>query len=315
VKARALLDILRRAGARPVSGAALARTMGVTRAAVHKRMATLRRGGCLISGAPHRGYRLVSDADVLDPSAFRSGWGLPFFREPVLASTQEAAKARALRAAPEGTLVAADRQTAGRGRLGRRWESPAGGLWFSLLLRPSFPPSRMPGLVLVAALDLALELRARWRLAARVKWPNDVWVGRRKVAGLLADMSSEMDRVQWAVLGVGVNVNNPAPPGTRTPAVSVKECLKKAVSRRDLLAGWMDRFQKSYHAYQRHGFAPFRKSFERASLLQGRHVAVEAAAGRLSGRVLGVDDLGHLRLKTACGVVAVGEGEVVHIAK
>ncbi len=211
--------------------------------------------------------------------------------------------------AEAGTLVIADRQTAGRGRLGRRWASPAGGLWFSLVLRPRIPPDRAPALALVAALDWA-EVLALRGVPARVKWPNDVWAEGRKIAGILTEMSAEADRVHWLVLGVGVNVNNRPPRGAATPAGAVRDWAGP-VRRDEILAEWLARFERSCRRFAREGFRPFRHLYARRSVLAaGTRVSFADAEGPGAGRVLGVDDAGRLRLAARGGAVVFSGGEV-----
>jgi BirA family biotin operon repressor/biotin-[acetyl-CoA-carboxylase] ligase len=205
----------------------------------------------------------------------------------------------------KGRLVLADRQTAGRGRWGRVWVSPRGGLWYSLVLRPSIAPDRCPALTLVAALDWVRVLRRRG-LDARVKWPNDVWVGENKVAGILTEMSAETDRVHWVVMGVGVNVNNRPPASTDAASVSQ---WTGPVSRQELLSDWLTRFVRSYGRFVRNGFGPFQRDFNRWSVLNGRKVRLEGTIS-MEGQVLGVDDFGRLRLMTARGEKTCVGGEV-----
>ena len=144
----------------------------------------------------------------------------------------------------EGSLFVAERQTAGRGRWGRKWESPAGGLWYSLLLRPAIGPGRIQELVLAAAGDWVDVLKGLG-VDAFVKEPNDVWVGKTKLAGVLAEMSSEPDRVQWVVLGVGMNVNNDPPREVVAPSTSLRALTGRAWARQELLSAWMARFAKT----------------------------------------------------------------------
>jgi BirA family biotin operon repressor/biotin-[acetyl-CoA-carboxylase] ligase len=301
-----LLRRLREA-AGPLSGAALAKSLKLSRAAVHKRILKLRSAGHRITGVNRLGYRLESLADVFDPSLFAPGWGRPFVHFKETSSTQDEAKERAARGgAPAGALFAADRQTAGRGRLGRRWESPVGGLWYSLVLRPALAPAAVTALALVAAVDWALTLKAVCKVDARVKWPNDVWVGEKKVAGILTEMSSEADRVHWLVLGVGLNVNN-APPAA---AASLKGLTGRTWRRQELLLAWLNRFGKSYLVYQTGGFAPFRAAYGKISLLNGRKVSFEGQNGVSSGRAAGVDRLGRLLVKTSGGMESLTAGDV-----
>jgi BirA family biotin operon repressor/biotin-[acetyl-CoA-carboxylase] ligase len=228
-----------------------------------------------------------------------------------LPSTQDEAKRLALGGAAAGTLVAAERQTAGRGRWGRRWQSPPGGLWYSLVLRPRLRPSQVPSLAMVASLDWARVVSRTPGVAARVKWPNDVWVGSRKLAGVLVEMSSEIGRVHWVVLGVGVNINNRLPSGMAVPAVTLARLAGGPVDRGALLAAWLDLFAESLSRFEREGFETFRGEYDRFSLLRGRRLAWRAEGKIGQGLVAGVDADGRLRVEGPDGPRAFSEGEVV----
>jgi len=227
---------------------------------------------------------------------------------PTCSSTQDLAKEGALGGDNEGLLVWADRQTQGRGRLGRRWSSPLGGLWFSLLLRPKIRPEQVPALVLVAALDWVHVLRSRG-VPAQVKWPNDVWAEGKKIGGVLTEMSAQPDRVHWVVMGVGLNVNNRLPLQPLVPAGAVNEWAP-SVRSEDLLWDWAARFGASKSRYERDGFSGFRRGFEGVSVLKSQRVTFETPEGVGEGRVLGVDHLGRLRLRVGRKTVVFAGGEV-----
>lgn len=289
-----LLQLLKKSEGHFVSGARLAEALGVTRAGVHKNVQRLRALGHAVQAVPRKGYRLQDSPQALDPSELKDPWGKLLVHKPVMASTQEEAKRRAVAGAPEGTLIVADRQTAGRGRWGRAWESPVGGLWFSLLLKPRLSPAQAPALTLVAALEMARTLQRRTGLTPALKWPNDIWWDGRKLAGFLTEMSAEADRVHWLVLGVGVNVNNPAPKGLGLPAVSLRAALGRTVSRQLILSDWLGSFHEALRKYERDGFSPFKEAFEKLMLFRWNTVELETAAGPLVGEIRGVDDLGRL---------------------
>jgi BirA family biotin operon repressor/biotin-[acetyl-CoA-carboxylase] ligase len=171
-------------------------------------------------------------------------------------------------------------------------------------------PARVPALALVAALDWARFLKADFGVDAGVKWPNDVWFNGKKLAGVLAEMSSEVDRIHWLVLGVGVNANNAPPSKGLVPAVSLRGILGRNISRRELLAGWLRRFRKSYSVYQREGFLPFRSAYTDFAVLNGRRISLDAESRDVSGIVRGVDDEGRLMVQTADGPVVLAGGEI-----
>ena len=171
-------------------------------------------------------------------------------------------------------------------------------------------PARAPALALVCALDWARLLKEDFGVDAGVKWPNDVWVGEKKLAGVLAEMSSESDRIHWLVLGVGVNANNAPPSKSAISAVSLRGIFGRNVSRRELLSGWLRRFRKSYSVYQREGFLPFREAYTDLAVLNGRQISFDAEDRDVSGIVRGVDDEGRLMVQTADGPGVLAGGEI-----
>ncbi|HEY2749156.1 MAG TPA: biotin--[acetyl-CoA-carboxylase] ligase, partial [Polyangia bacterium] len=202
-----------------VSGEAIAAALGISRAAVQKRVEGLKRRGFLVTAAPRRGYRLDGEPDALTADVvgarLTTAWlGRAWRHLPRVGSTNDeaAAWARAATAAPHGAVVVADAQDAGRGRLGRKWHSPQGeSLYLSVVLRPPLPPHRVPPLTLAAGIAVAEALVA-YEVTPALKWPNDVQLDGKKVAGILTEMSADLDRVHHLVVGIGVNLNGRAFP-------------------------------------------------------------------------------------------------------
>lgn len=201
-----------------LSGEQLSETLGVSRAAVWKAITALRESGYAINSATNRGYRLTASPDVLTPEEIRCGLHTRAIGKNIVAlqevdSTNEEAKRQAQCGAPDGSVFLAERQTGGKGRLGRTWESPAGtGIWFSVLLRPSLVPSEISSITLLAGIAVCRGIRSVTGCAAKLKWPNDVVIGSRKVCGILTEMAAEIDRVEYVVLGIGINANTEAFP-------------------------------------------------------------------------------------------------------
>ena len=225
-------DKLLTALARPVgtrlSGEKLAGDLGISRTMVWKYMRAFREDGLPVEGSARSGYRIVGPVDIsLWQWAQAKGkrWVQPHYFFST-ASTQALAKAGANAGLPEGHLWMAEKQTSGRGRLDRRWDSGYGGLWISLLLRPPVPPVRVPSIAQVAAMALARAIQSQTKLEARLKWPNDVVYqtpqGRRKLAGFLTEMSAEADRTHWVIIGMGLNVNNDLPPELQEIGASLR---------------------------------------------------------------------------------------------
>ncbi|HJQ83232.1 MAG TPA: biotin--[acetyl-CoA-carboxylase] ligase [Candidatus Binatia bacterium] len=307
-----------RAAGGPISGEELARRLGCSRAAVWKRIATLRRRGYRIEGRRAGGYALAAVPDRLGPAELapylRGAWRRVHWHEEV-DSTQRVARELADAGAPEGTTVIAERQTAGRGRLGRVWHSPPGlNLYCSILLRPPLPPHAVPQVALVAGTAVAAAVAAQSTATPAIKWPNDVLVGGRKVAGILVEMDSEMERVRHVLVGIGVNLNAPAaafPRQLRAKATSLLVATGRRVDRAAFAGRLLAELEARYGRYLSGGFASVRTEWESWSCLGGRDVCVAGPEGEVSGRVLGLDDDGALRLAAPDGgVVRIVAGEV-----
>jgi len=306
-----------RAAVAPVSGQELARRLGCTRAAVHKQIAGLRGQGYTIASHHARGYVLEATPDRLGPAELaphlRGTWRrIVWYAE--VDSTQRVARELARDGAEEGTCVIAEAQTAGRGRLGRTWHSPAGlNLYTSIVLRPRAEPTVVPQLALVAGIAVAAAIRAETSLPAQLKWPNDVLIDGRKVAGILTEMEAEVERVRFVIAGIGVNVNAPArafPPELRASATSLAIASGHRVDRAAVTARLLAELEERVARFATGGFAALRAEWEALSCLTGRTVTVTAADGQTTGTVRGIDDDGALRLATPSGEARVVAGEV-----
>ncbi len=298
-----LRQILEESEGRFVSGQEIGRRMGTSRAAVWKRVQTLRRRGFGIEGARGAGYRLLGRPDVIEEADLRSRlsprspWNT-FHLLPVTDSTNSRAVALAESGAPDGTVVCADAQTGGRGRFGRVWESPPGrNLYISFLLRPMLEPAQAPQLTLVTAVALALAVEAHTGLSARLKWPNDLYVGGRKAAGILAEMSADADRLRHVVIGAGLNVNadeRDFPAALRTKATSLKIQAGRAFLRVEVLARFLECFSDAYRLVLSAGLRVVLPEWRRRSLLDGKRVVLRVRGEDVAGTAVGVDDAGLL---------------------
>jgi BirA family biotin operon repressor/biotin-[acetyl-CoA-carboxylase] ligase len=307
-----------RAAGGAVSGEELARRLGCSRAAVWKRIGALRARGYGIAARRAAGYVLLTVPDRLGPAELAphlSGrWRDVRWLEET-DSTQRVARELARAGAAEGTVVIAERQTAGRGRLGRAWHSPGGlNLYCSIVLRPPLPPTAVPQLALVAGAAVAAAVSETAARPAAIKWPNDVLLDGRKVAGILTEMESEVDRVHHVVCGIGVNLNTPArafPPALREKAGSLLTVTGRRVARAPFTARLLAAVETRYARWRDAGFAAVRPEWESYSCLTGADVTVAAGDGEQRGRVLGLADDGALRLRRADGgEVRVVAGEV-----
>ncbi len=176
-------------------------------------------------------------------------------------TTQWLAKEGGIAGLPEGHLWIAEIQSKGRGRLERVWDSAFGGLWFSLLLRPRLPAARVPPLTLLAGVCLRDAIEKICGVSAQLKWPNDLMVGKLKLAGLLTEMSGQIDRTDWVVVGIGLNVNNAVSATFKKQAVTLSQLTGKTWRRADLLAAFLKEFRPAYARFQKQGFGPFQKRY------------------------------------------------------
>lgn len=207
-----ILKLLKRANGRYVSGETISKNVKVSRAAIWKHVSALRKYGYKIESKEGSGYKLVKPTDQLLPWEIKSGLRTEFVGKEihhyvVVDSTQDFAIKLAENNAQEGTIVIAEKQRKGRARVGRRWAAPEGGIWLSVILKPKIPTAESTILPLVAALAVCNTIRKEYKLDAKLKWPNDVMINGKKVSGILAEMSCEADRVNYVVIGIGVNAN------------------------------------------------------------------------------------------------------------
>ncbi|MGI8966053.1 MAG: biotin--[acetyl-CoA-carboxylase] ligase, partial [Limisphaerales bacterium] len=230
-----ILTALRQGEDGSVSGAELSQKLGISRAAIWARIEEMRSLGYDISASPHLGYRLISVPDVLHADDLVSRLGktkiigrdIRVFEETT--STNDVMEKLARDGVQEGAVVFAESQSKGRGRLGRKWVSPPRqGLWFSILLRPDFLPQNATQLTVAAATALSRAIRLQTNLTPEIKWPNDILIRGKKVAGILTELRAELDRIKYVIIGIGLDVNLSAtefPADLRTLATSLKiEC-------------------------------------------------------------------------------------------
>ena len=308
-----------------VSGQQLCDRLGVSRTAVWKVINQLKEEGYRIESVPSRGYRLVeSPADMYSESEIVSrlhtkwaGKRLVFFEST--GSTNPAAKRLAEEGAPHGTTVVADRQTAGKGRRGRSWESPAGrAIYFTIVVRPAFIPDKASMVTLVMALSVAEAIQKVTGLSTGIKWPNDIVVNGKKVVGILTEMSMtpEMNEIQFLVAGVGVNVNQESgeefPEELRKTATSLKIESGRQLDRAELLAEILAQFEENYGTFERMvNLSGLRERYE--SRLAGRNAVVRVLdpAGEYTGISRGITETGELIVEKETGeTVLVYAGEV-----
>jgi BirA family biotin operon repressor/biotin-[acetyl-CoA-carboxylase] ligase len=306
-----ILKAMRTAGAGAVSGADLSQQLGVSRAAVWARIQDLRALGYEIEASPHRGYRLVSAPDVLHADDLRSRLGetrvvgreIRVFEETT--STNDVIEKLARDGVKEGVVVFAEAQTKGRGRLGRKWVSPARkGLWFSTLLRPDLRPQAATQLTVASATALRRAIEAQTGLKPEIKWPNDILISGRKTAGILTELSAELDQVKYLILGIGVDVNlNPGdlPAELRKQATSLRIELGRPLSRADLAVAILRELDRDYTRLTAGEFAAVADEWARHCTTLGRAVIIRVGAREIRGRAESLGEEGALLVRTEHG--------------
>lgn len=308
-----------------VSGQQLCDRFGVSRTAVWKVINQLKEEGYQIESVPRKGYRLLeSPADVFSSSEIASrlqtrwaGRTLYFFEST--GSTNPDAKRFAEEGAPHGTIVVADRQTAGRGRRGRTWSSPSGkSIYFTIVVRPEFAPDKASMITLVMALSVAQAIEEVTGLPAQIKWPNDIVVHKKKVCGILTEMSMtpEMDEIQFVVAGVGVNTNHNGPEEfpeeIRETAASLKMESGEHIDRAGLLERILARFEENYDCFERiQDLSALREAYQAHLINMDTQVLVLDPAGEYAGISRGISETGELIVERENGDrVLVYAGEV-----
>ncbi len=295
-----------------ISGEEISQSLGVSRTAVWKQINKLRQNGYEIESHTKIGYRLVNAPDRLYEQELRGLLntvliGRTIVYREIVASTNELAKELAQEGAEEGTVVIAEEQTGGKGRMGRSWYSPAGqGLWFSIILRPKISAVEVSKVTLATAVAVAKAIREVTGLRVGIKWPNDILLDNRKVTGILTEMSAEIERVNYLIVGIGVNVNmgpESIPPDLIGSATSLAEQKGVPVSRIKLLAAVLNNFEFIYGEFVRGNFAAILARWKELSVTLNRQVRITSLHEVDEGIAFDVDDEGALLLKRKDGSV------------
>jgi BirA family biotin operon repressor/biotin-[acetyl-CoA-carboxylase] ligase len=294
-----------------VSGAELAEQLGISRAAVWARIEELRSLDYEIEAGPHFGYRLVSAPDALHADDLLARLGktkvigrdIRVFEQTT--STNDVIEKLARDGVKEGAVVFAESQTKGRGRLGRKWVSPERkGLWFSILLRPDLRPQETTQLTVASATALRRAIQSETGLKQEIKWPNDILIGGKKVAGILTELSAELDRVKHVILGIGVDVNlgaNEFPAELRRTATSLKIESGRTIDRAELAAAILRELDFDYARICAGKFTAVADEWEAQCATIGRDVTIQIGGRKIRGRAESLDDDGALLVRTEHG--------------
>lgn len=293
-----------------ISGEEISHALSVSRAAVWKHVQGLKGEGYAIESVRNKGYRLTAWPDCWEAAAAAGCFeGTLFGRwmeiHDTIDSTSLRARVLAGEGAPEGTLVAAEMQTGGRGRMGRTWSSPKGqGLWFSLVLRPKRLPEEAYQVVVPAALAVAAGILQTTGLKAGIKWPNDILLKGRKVCGLLAEFQGQRDWTDFIILGIGVNVHQKEadfPEDLHDTAVSLAASTRQAFRRMDLAAAILEAFEERFQVLQQQGLTGLLEEYRAHSVTVGHPVQVLDGQRRFDAYALDIAEDGGLVVRLEDG--------------
>ncbi len=312
-----VLALLRRHGTAWCSGEELSQHLGISRAAVWKHMQHLEAEGYTIEAVPHSGYRLVGIPDRLLPDEIdyqlnTKKIGRKIYAFKATTSTNDRAIELARAGAPEGTLVVTEYQSHGRGRRERVWLAAEGRhLLFTIIFRPPWSVAWAPRLTQVLAISMAEAIESLSGLSVSVKWPNDLMINQKKVAGILTEMQGQADMVDYVAVGAGINVNGPAPKNTRYAATSLAKELNRALDRVQLLRMILEKTEHHYLNVKNNGMTHIMAAWQQRAPMTGTIAKIEQGYREVEGMVMGIDEQGCLLLRTEDGLIeTISSGEM-----
>ena len=301
-----------------VSGDSISSRLGVTRQALWKHIQELRECGYDIVAVPHLGYLLQEAPDRLFEFEVQRNLGTKFIGKKIyyfdsLLSTMNEAMRLGIKDAPEGSLVLAETQTKGRGRLGRVWFSPKHkGIYMSLILRPKILPQEASILTLLTAVSVCEAIKKVSAIDARIKWPNDIIIQNKKLGGILTESNIETDRINFMIIGIGLNVNNDKKT-LIAQATSLKEQKKESVNRIELLRGLLRQLEADYLLFQHKGPVSILDRWREYNITLGRRVKVYTQNKHYEGQAIDVDSDGALIIRDDSGLnQKITAGDVMH---
>lgn len=307
-----LLDAFTHAGEAFLSGQHLAELIGCSRTAVWKHIEELRKEGFELEAVRNKGYRILKTPEKITADEIRLGLTTSFIGrnihyEESVESTQRIAHRFASEDVPEGTVIIAEEQLSGRGRMDRKWHSPKyTGIWMSLIIRPNIPLSKAPQLTLLTAVAIVQAIEETTDLLPEIKWPNDILINGKKVTGILTELQAEADRIHSIIIGIGLNVNQTMedfPLELRETASSLLIELGKTVSRAELIRSIFKNFENLYTLYLNQGFLPIKLLWEGYTSSIGKNIRARTLTTTIEGKALGITDDGVLKLEDQTGYI------------
>ncbi|MBI5206930.1 MAG: biotin--[acetyl-CoA-carboxylase] ligase [Candidatus Firestonebacteria bacterium] len=284
-----------------ISGQNLSKELKLTRTSIWKYIKNLRDEGYIIESCTKLGYRLISIPDLIIPHEIEENQntkylGKKVYHFKVVDSTNNIAQDLAKNGAPHGTLIIAETQNKGKGRYSRIWISPKGGLWFSIILKPNFSPDQASRITLVAAISVAQAIKSSFELDVSIKWPNDIYFKQKKVSGILTEMNAEIDKINFLIIGIGINVNNKLPLPILKTSLSLKNILKRKIDRTLLLKNILSQLEKNIEKLENTGFSYFLDEALKLCFILNKRIKVIIPNEIIIGKCKDIDENGNLIL-------------------
>jgi BirA family biotin operon repressor/biotin-[acetyl-CoA-carboxylase] ligase len=298
-----------------VSGESLAKKLNVSRTAIWKQIKILQKYGYKIETVKNKGYRLISRPDVPIFEEITEGLntkviGKKIYYFKTIDSTNIYAKKLVKNGIEQGTIVVSDIQNSGRGRKNRSWSSPKGGLWFSVILYPNIPPQKAMLVTMASSVAVAQGIIETTGLTPMIKWPNDLLINNKKVCGILTELDAEMDKINYSIVGIGINVNNEVDDSLKDVATSLYKLTKANISRVKLLRSIIKNLDKNYSKLIDKDYSSIRENWISCSDIIGRRVQISDEKSVVDGLVTDVDENGCLILNTSKETVRVVSGDL-----
>jgi BirA family biotin operon repressor/biotin-[acetyl-CoA-carboxylase] ligase len=291
-----------------LSGQKISETIGCSRTAVWKHIEELRKEGYELEAVRRLGYRIKKKPDKISSNEIHLGlktkmMGRAIHFEETVTSTQKIAQSLANDGVQEGTIVVADQQTNGRGRMSRAWYSPSGtGIWMSMIIRPNIPVNTTPQLTLLTAVAIVQAIEELTPLKPDIKWPNDIMINGKKVVGILTELQAEADQVHSVIIGTGINVNQKTddfPEDLQNIATSLLIETETSWERAQLIQTILLRFESLYSLFLSKGFKPIKILWESYAISLNKVLIARTLKGTVEGKAIGIDDDGALLIETS----------------
>lgn len=288
----------------------LVRILSVNRQIIETQINKISKIGYHISCDNEKGYKIISRPDILLPFEIKNNLSTRYLGKNVyyyqkLSSTNTVAKKMILESKDklaEGTIVIAEEQSEGRGRSGKNWVSPPGGLWLSIVLFPTVKPADFTLITLTMAVAVAKTIKQLSdKINVQIKWPNDILIGNKKICGILTEVNIVNKRIQWAIVGIGINVNNESsflPINIKESSVSLKDITGQIIDRVNLAQLLLMEIEKQYDILKKGGFETILKEWKSYNNSIGKEIKIATEKGILDGRVVDINERGSLMLKT-----------------